>query len=147
MKTRWMVGLLGLLMLAVAVWAATPFEAVLLPEATYSAGTYEVTAVSIPTGYTVGYIKLDRSNWTNPATRVNWSVWLSQDGGVSWDNDQPIASGGANGGVQIIPQTGLPRAYSLIGASLLQPDNPNRKVKATFTVIGEVTTTLSAGLR
>jgi hypothetical protein len=146
MKPR-VLWVIAVLVIADTVWAATPFEAVVLPEATYAEGVYEVPPVSIPTGYTIGYIKLARALWTNAATRVDWVIYLSQDDGVTW-GDPPMAAGGSTGGVFIDQRTGLPFPHSLIGASMPQADNPLRKVKATFTVSGgSVTTTLSAGMR
>ena len=132
------VGLVLLLFLSVSAWAA---EMTLLSEATYAEGTYDVSSISIPTGYTKGYIKLLRVAWLNPASRVEWHAWVSQDAGATWD--EPHAAGAANGGTLINPRTGLPAEYSTIGFPLPQPDNADRRVKAVVIVSGDqVTTTI-----
>lgn len=138
--------MLLMLLLSMSAWAATTFEAVLLPEATYAPDTYNVPAFGIPAGPTLGYIKLDRSLWTDPGAHVDWEMWVSLDGGATWN--EPHVAGGAVGGVQIDPRTGLPRTFVRIGMALPEPANLNRQVKCRVVVSGgAVTTTISGELR
>lgn len=141
---RWLVRSLLVCALAVgAAQAVTPIETTVLSESSYSVGEYTFTAVNVPTGYTVGYVKISRASWA-AGSRIDWNIQLSQDGGSTW---AVIAAGGAPGGVSIDPHTGLPRPYSLISAPLAQPENSNRKIRGTVTVSGDsATVTVYAGL-
>jgi hypothetical protein len=147
--------LLSTLMMTAMVYGAAPIEVTILPYAEYSEGVYETPAVNVPTGYTLGYIKINREEWLDPATRITWSIELSQDSGANW---QTIVSAGSDGGLRLCPSSpvwrfnsccagpGAPLTCSLVGTSLLQADNPNRQVRGTVTVIGgPVTTIVSAG--
>ena len=143
--TRLSTSLLLSLLLAVSASAAPTFEAILVPEATYPTGVYEVPAVAVPTGYSVGYIRVSRDVWLDPETRAEWTIFLSQDAGSTWTL---LSRGSATGGIKVDPRTGLPNPFSKIGASLPQPANTNRRVKATVTISGgPITTTISAELR
>jgi hypothetical protein len=116
-----------------------------LADGTYPPGVYEIPATVVPTGYTVGYVRLSRAAWTDPTTRVDWVSQLSQDSGASWE---VLVSGGARGGVVIDASTELPRAYSTIGAILPQPANAGRRIKATVTISGgPVTSSVSVELQ
>jgi hypothetical protein len=137
------------LFVCASAWAAqqpTPVEVTILSESTYSEGTYEIPSVAIPSGYTVGSIKLDRTAWLNPAATVEWHLHLSMDGGKTWE--EPHVAGGARGGIVMNPRTGLPATYSSISVALPEPGNHNRRFKGTVVVSGgTVTTTVYGGLR
>lgn len=137
--------LLIMLLASTRVWAAAPTLIIpIAPEATYSVGTYTIAPQTVPTGYTLGYMRLSRAAWPNPSSRVAWDIQLSHDAGSTWT---PLALGGVGGGVILHPVTGVPLTYSEVGAPLDQPANTNRRIRATFVVSGgSVTTEVSARL-
>jgi hypothetical protein len=117
------------------VWAATPtpVETVVAPMGVYSVGEYTILPVAIPAEYTKGYIKIDRTQWLNPASHINWLITLSQDGGETWTD---LSGASAVGGIIINPLTGQPRTEATIWAPLAQPENANRQIRATIVVSG-----------
>jgi hypothetical protein len=130
---------LSLLLYSICAWAGTPLEVLLLAEATYPEGTYEVPMVTIPTGYTSGHLKLTRGAWVNPAACATWHVYVSLDSGTTWL--EPHLAGRACGGVTTSPGTGGPSAYNMVGTELPQPTNPNRRFRGTVVVSGAPVTT------
>jgi hypothetical protein len=135
MVRRWAIWLL----LSSVAWAGQPGEITeVLPEATYSVGAYGPFVYNVPPAYNVGYLRMSRAPWTNALSRISWTIDISYDSGATWT---PLVAGSAPGGAAIDPSTGLPYVYSEIGAPLPQPENPNRRMRGSFTVSGASVTT------
>jgi hypothetical protein len=149
---RRFVGVIVALML-VSVWAfaaeSPPILTVVLPQASYSIGSYAIGAQTVPLEYNVGFIRLSRGLWTDPTRQINWAIEISYDSGSTWT---PLIAGSSVGGIvhgycKPQPCIGPVIEYSEIGAPLAQPSNPNRRIRGTFEVSGgSVTTEVSARL-
>lgn len=55
-----------------------------ISRATYQAGTREWGPVAVPTGLSVLDVRVDRTDWTDAAARLAWTMELSPDAGATW---------------------------------------------------------------
>jgi hypothetical protein len=135
-------------LLSSVVWAAqlAPIDAVVMPVDTYSIGVYPFSAFSVPSGYTVGLVELDKTQWTDPSTFITYAIEFSMDNGVTWN--QVPGCGGVTYGGSIDPRTGLPSTVARISCPIAQPANTQRQIHGEVIVSGgSITTSVKAGLR
>jgi hypothetical protein len=118
-------------------------DTTLFSEASYAVGVYPFSAIAIPTEYTQASLKVARSAWLNPLSKLKFTMEISFDNGVSWPQS---FSATAQGGVALV--NGLPAPFSFIGAPLPQPENPDREIRGSIEVIAEPATVIvTAGIR
>jgi hypothetical protein len=118
-----------------------PIEVVVLSPSEYLPGTYMFPVTNFPLGYTLAELIIDRALWLNPASQLAWSADISHDGGVTWNQSpQTGAAATTSGGVLFFPpghpQAGQVRPVSRFSLGVLSPENPNRRVRGSFTVSG-----------
>lgn len=98
----------------------------------YQPGEYTFPASNIPLGISQATLSLNRTDWTNPASKVNFKFERSQDNGVTW---LPAGSFTAEGGV-LIGRDGQVATASSATFDFPEPANQTRKVRGTLTVSG-----------
>lgn len=55
-----------------------------IPTKNYQVGSNTLPAPTVPAGVTRMDIILNTANWTNPASKLDFSIELSKDGGTTW---------------------------------------------------------------
>ena len=113
-------------------------EVVVLPPSVYGLGTYTFPVTDLPMGYTRAELIIDRTQWLDPSSQLAWQADVSMDGGSTWNQSpQTGAAATVNGGVKFYqggPQQGQVRTTSSFSMGLLNPDEPDRAVRGSFTV-------------
>lgn len=113
---------------------------VLLPMATYPAGTRAFGPVVVPVGVTSARCSIDRTSLLSPSLQINWNFELSQDGGASW---LPWGAAGTAGGSIVSGKTGLPFTESNFEVEFPFPANTQRRLRGTVTLSEDATTSVS----
>jgi len=98
----------------------------------YQPGTYNIPSTAIPVGVTKVTMTLNRTNWTNPASKVAFFFERSPDGGATWLFEGAFT---AEGGAVTGPD-GTVATQTSATFSFPDPTNANRKVRGTLTVSG-----------
>jgi hypothetical protein len=113
---------------------------------TLQPGTRTLPPTSIPVGDSVLTLSIDRANWTAPAVTASMSADLSFDGGVTWLNGWVAFT--AIGGPNQAPTPINPNPnMSFVTTDLGDPNNANRKIRASVTTAGgPLTTTVTVTL-
>ena len=116
----------------------TPFEVVVLPPSVYSIGTHTFPVTGLPQGYTRAELIIDRTQWLDPSSQLAWQADVSMDGGSTWNQTpQTGAAATVNGGIKFYqggPQMGQVRTTNSFTLELMNPDEPDRAVRGSFTV-------------
>ena len=98
----------------------------------YSPGSYTFPATIIPLGVAAATLSLNRADWTNPASKVDFKFEISLDNGVTWRFGGSFT---AEGGV-LLGKDGLGATESSATFDFPEPTNALRKVRGTLQVIG-----------
>jgi hypothetical protein len=118
---------------------------IVIPVRDYAIGSHNLGPVALNVGLRRVAITLERSEWTDPASKVDARFELSLDGGTTWS---PNPSGerdfpwgpfpvtfSAFGGI-ILGKDGQPSLLSGFVTDLPQPSNPDRRIRGTVTISG-----------
>lgn len=108
--------------------------ALIVPLGTYPAGIYPFGPTPIAQGLTRAICAIDISQMITPDKSYVYAAQISYDGGASWEDLT-----GASFVGQIV-KPGVTKQTNTV--TLQQPENPNRRVKGTLTVVGTITTSI-----
>jgi hypothetical protein len=111
-----------------------------LPIISQPAGVYLFGPATVPLGVVRATAKIDRVPLVSATLRIDWTLELSQDAGVTWLQRD---AAGTVGGSVINPRTGLPFTVSSFTQTLPNPTNANRRVRGSVTINEVATTTLT----
>lgn len=108
-------------------------DTVVMPLKTYQAGTANLGPATIPLGVTYFRLALSRAFWTDPAVTISAQIWISWDGGDTW---QFFGGWTDNGGDHYGDGGVLMTESYLAVAPIPEPENTQRRIKAMVTIAG-----------
>lgn len=123
--------------------AFTPIDRVVISMRTLNPGQHTFSSAPIPVGATLLTLSIDRTQWTDPSTQIDFGIEVSQDNGVTWASwGRATASGGAG-----LERDGVtPVTESNFSVTLLNPQNSQRQVRGDVIIVGSPTVAVNLRL-